>query len=81
MKIQVRIRDISFAEMAAAHGLSAADVNPEYRDEWEKRRGQLVTIVTPQLPADQDCRAGGRVWLTPGSLWRSMCEHQLEIGD
>jgi hypothetical protein len=82
MLIQVKVRDISFDQLAAEHGRVAEEMNQRYRDQWERMRGQFVTIVTPHLPfPKQDCIAHGRVWLTKGTLWGSMCEHQIEVGD
>lgn len=79
--IQVRVRDISFSELAAVHGLTADEMNPRYRDSWESSRGKFIAIQTPALGADQTCYAGGRVFLCVDFFFRSMCEHQLEIGD
>jgi hypothetical protein len=81
-RINVRVRNISYEELADLHGLYVYEMNPSYRDPWEKVRGTVITIITPNLPRpEQECIAGGRVWLTEEGPWRSMCEHQVEIGD
>jgi hypothetical protein len=67
--IQVRVRDISFEQVAADHGMNPASMNQRYRAEWENQRGKLVTILTPHLSHPKEtCRASGRVWLTKGTL-------------
>ena len=81
-RIKVRVRDISFEEIAELHNLESYELNPRYRVAWEKSRGTFITIITPNLRSpEQDCIAGGRVWLTEEGPWRSVCEHQVEIGD
>lgn len=78
MRIQVKVRDISFDQFAAEHRMIA---NENFREPWEHLRGKTVTINTPDLGPAESCGINGRVWVVDGLFCRSLCEHQLEIGD
>lgn len=76
--VPVKVRDISFGLLAEQHRV---DLNWRYREGWESLRGTTIVIKVPSLGEDQRCNIGGRVFLCVGLFCRSMCEHQLEIGD
>lgn len=76
--IRARVRDVSFDEMERQHKMK---FNLRYREPWESMRGQIVTIEVPHLGEDERCCIGGRVFLCVDLYCKSMCEHQLEIGD
>ena len=78
MLITVKARDISFEQIGDEHHVI---LNPRYREAWNAIRGRTVTIETPDLGPNQLCAIGGRVWLVKDQPFRSLCEHQMEIGD
>jgi hypothetical protein len=76
--VLVKVRDISFDEVERQHRLP---LNEEYWELWERLRGKSVAVRVPCLGEEENCIIGGRVFLTVDTFCRSLCEHQIEVGD